>query len=87
MRTTELKAQLRAGEYAWPGGYPRYFIAEDGEALSFRTVRENYREVYRSTRDADSGGWAVVAVDINWEDQHLCDAHSGAAIPSAYGDD
>ena len=92
MTVKELKSHLRAGEYAWPGGYPRYFITDDGEALGFDTVRENYRQVYRATRDSDAtgrpcSGWAVIGVDINWEDENLCDVHSGASIPSAYADD
>jgi hypothetical protein len=27
--------------YAWPGGYPRYFITNDGAALSYNAAREN----------------------------------------------
>ena len=29
--------------YAWPGGYPRYFITNDGVALSYDAARENRR--------------------------------------------
>jgi hypothetical protein len=29
--------------YAWPGGYPRYFITNDGAALSYDAARENRR--------------------------------------------
>ena len=35
----DLKATLRAGGFAWPGGYPLYFVTSDGGALSFATVR------------------------------------------------
>jgi hypothetical protein len=29
----EFRETLRAGAYAWPGGYPLYFITSDGAAL------------------------------------------------------
>ena len=32
----DLKATLRAGQWAWPGGYPLFFITSDGAALSSR---------------------------------------------------
>jgi hypothetical protein len=40
MQVSELKSILRAGPYAWPGGYPQYFIAGDGNALSFAAVHQ-----------------------------------------------
>ena len=86
----DLKNALRAGPYAWPGGYPVYFIASDGEALSFKAVKENYREVLRAVRDnygwrVDSG-WRVIAVDVNWGEYDWYCAHSGERIESAYGE-
>ncbi len=32
---------LEKGPYAWPGGYPLYFVMADGEALSFAAAKEN----------------------------------------------
>ena len=87
MTTAELKTVLRNGKYAWPGGYPIYFIASDGEALSFDTVKENYREVlYAMKYFGDFSGWNVVGYDINWEDDYLTCAHTGDKIESAYGE-
>ena len=84
----QIKADLRAGEYAWPGGYPRYFITADGAALSFATVRANWRDVVASyIYDSPRSGWHVVATDINWEDTDLTDDHTGERIPSAYSED
>jgi len=82
----DVKACLRAGRWAWPGGYPLYFVARDGEALSFDSVRENLASVLTDT-SAGRGDWAVVAVDINYEDSELTCCHSGARIPSAYGEE
>ena len=83
--TLELRATLRAGAYAWPGGYPMYFIASDGAALSFETVRAEYAQCARSTRDKARDGWQIVACDINYEDAELTCEHSGLPIGSAYG--
>lgn len=84
--TTELKNALRAGPYAWPGGYPVYFVADDGEALSFNAVRENYKLVLRAVREQATNGWSVIGVDINYEEQDLTCAHTGERIESAYGE-
>jgi len=87
MTTAELKNALRNGKYAWPGGYPLYFVASDGEALSFDAVKENYREVlYAMKHFGDFSGWNIVGYDINWEDDNLTCAHTGDKIESAYGE-
>ena len=80
----DVKACLRAGPYAWPGGYPLYFVARDGAALSFAAVRDNLALVLADTRDG-SGDWAVTTVAINYEDAELTCAHTGERIPSAHG--
>lgn len=86
--THELRASLRAGAYAWPGGYPMYFVTADGAALSFDSVRECYREVSQSIRDGAMGdGWHVVGCAVNWEDDDLYCNHSGKCIPCAYPPD
>jgi hypothetical protein len=81
----ELKATLRAGAYAWPGGYPLYFICDDGAALSFDSVKENLPQVIYAIRHGLRDGWRVVACEINWEDNDLTCEHSGKPIPAAYG--
>lgn len=85
--TQHLRATLRAGAYAWPGGYPLYFIANDGEPLSFESVRENYAQCARAIRTPGYGvsGWRIVGCAVNWEDNTLRCAHSGELIESAYG--
>lgn len=81
-----LRATLRAGPYAWPGGYPLYFITSDGAALSFDAVRENFAQCIRAIRDHNNDGWRIVACDVNYEDNELTCDHSGAHIPSAFGE-
>ena len=84
----QLKEALRNGPYAWPGGYPLYFIAADGEALSFKAVQDNLKEVMRATYSRQYGNdWRVVGVQVNWEDDHLFCAHTNERIVSAYGEE
>lgn len=84
----DLDDALERGPYAWPGGYPIYFITDDGGALAFKTVKDEYDLIRDAIEDDDtSGGWRVVDVDINWEDERLFDDHTGDLIESAYGDD
>lgn len=83
----QLRATLRNGAYAWPGGYPMYFIASDGEALSFEAVQAEYFQCAYSMRHRINDGWRIVGCDINWEDAELTCAHTGKRIPSAYAED
>lgn len=84
--TLELRATLRAGAHAWPGGYPLYFVTSDGAALSFDTVQKNLRAVCWSIRHKANDGWRVVDCEINYEDGELTDSHTGARIESAYAE-
>ena len=83
--TAQLRATLRAGPYAWPGGYPLFFITSDGAALSFAAVRSELRQVLESISTGASDGFRVVACAINYEDSDLTCDHTGEQIPAAYG--
>ncbi len=85
--TTELKKALRDGAYAWPGGYPCYFITDDGAALSFDAVKEELKQIMWAIKTKDRGGWQVVGLDVNYEDPALFCAHTNKRIPSAYAED
>jgi hypothetical protein len=83
----EFRKAYRNGPYAWPGGYPLFFIASDGAALSFDAVRQNLKSVLHSIAYRVNDGWRVVGMEINWEDASLYCEHSGKRIESAYGED
>lgn len=68
--------------YAWPGGYPMYYLTEDGGVLSPSSANENFELTL-----GDDPQWRIVAADINWEDQHLYCDHSNDRIECAYSDD
>lgn len=84
---SDFRKAMRHGPYAWPGGYPCYFITADGAALSFEAVREERRQVlYSLMHGLRNSGWRVVAMAINYEDEDLICEHTGKLIECAYGD-
>lgn len=84
---SDFRRAYRAGPYAWPGGYPCYFITADGATLSFEAAKERRHEILQAIANKDSqSGWHIVAVDINYEDDNLYCEHTGEVIPSAYGE-
>ena len=84
MNTQQVKEALRSGKYAWPGGYPMYFITSDGEALSFDAVISNWYQVCYAMRNDLNDGWRVIAIDINYEDPDLYCADTNEKIECAY---
>lgn len=85
--TLQLRATLRAGGYAWPGGYPMFLICNDGAALCFDCARREYRQCAYSIRHAIDDGWRIVGCAINDENPGLYCDHCSKGIPSSYGND
>lgn len=87
----DLARALRNGPYAWPGGYPCYFIMGDGEPLSFKAAWAERRTLFQAWRDKANGypdkEWLARGFEINWEDYDLVCAHTGENIEAAYGDE
>jgi hypothetical protein len=88
---SDFRAAVRNGPYAWPGGYPLYFVMADGEAIAWLTCAtpENRRlmlEALRDKADFPRSEWLPVAVEINYEDGELICAHSNVRIESAYAE-
>ena len=81
---SDFRRAIHNGPYAWPGGYPLYFITYDGAALSFKAARQERRAILESIRDRSNDGWRVVGMDVNWEDAELTCDHTGEPIESAY---
>jgi len=86
----DLDKAFEVGPYAWPGGYPTYFITHDGQALSYEAAladRELIEDAIRAYQDSGgSDDWLVVALEINWEDPDLFCSHTGERIMSAYSE-
>ena len=77
----QLKASLRAGEHAFPGGHRLFFVTSDGASLSFTAALENFKCILWSIKNDAHDGWQVVSVS----GEHECDglvfcAHSGERL-------
>ena len=83
---SDFRSVIRNGAYAWPGGYPVYFITSDGAALSFEAAKKEKRLIIDSIANSCNDGWRVIGSDINWEDIDLYCDHTGERIESAYAD-
>ena len=69
--------------YAFPGGYPLFYLAADGGVLCPSCVNENLA----LTNDPDDKQWHIVGADCNLEDDSLTCDHCSKRIESAYGED
>jgi len=87
MTLRQIKTLLRGGPFAWPGGYPMYFVTVSGDVLSFEAVRNRWREVVYSHLRGLCDSWRITALEINYEDGALFCDDSGKRIPSAYAED
>lgn len=69
--------------WAWPGGYPIYYICKDGGVLCSMCANAEIK-LTASTEAADD--WRIVAADINYEDNSLYCGHCSGLVEAAYGD-
>lgn len=84
---SDFRAAMRNGQYAWPGGYPCYFVTSDGAALSFDAARKERRNILEALATHDiRSGWHVYGVEVNWENNELYCDHTNERIESAYAD-
>lgn len=86
--TAKFAEYLENGMFAFPGGYPMYFITRDGCALSFDAAEEQREQIIDAINEPRSNTqWEVISVEVNWEDTSLYCEHTGKLIPSAYGEE
>lgn len=83
----QYRETIRAGEYAWPGGYQLALLASDCEALCFDCGKTEARQIIRAIRDKSNCGWRVIGSFINYEDDTLHCCNCNKRIPAAYGSD
>jgi hypothetical protein len=67
--------------YAWPGGYPIYYLAADNGVLCPKCAND-----YKPGRDTQEQ-LEPVAYGVNWEDSELFCEHCNTRIESAYAED
>lgn len=83
----ELCATLRAGPYAWPGGYPIVLITSDGEMASPAALLKDRGALYVAIWDIRAGNHGrIIGAEIYEEGPIVQCAYTGAPISSAYGD-
>jgi len=83
----QFEAVLAEGPWAWPGGYPLFFVTSDGEALSFRSAEREREAICEAIAEGNrNNDWFVIGVEINYEDPQLYCFHSGERIESAYAE-
>lgn len=89
MNAYKLSAILDQGPYAWPGGYPIYFVSADGQPLSFEAVQAEKQLIFEAMDSdcPDDREWKIVAAEINWEDPDLYCSHTNERIESAYAEE
>jgi hypothetical protein len=83
---SQLKATLRNGEFAWPGGYQMYLITNDGQAMCFKCAIKNFRLVVSDWLSNCDTGWKIVGCEINYEDQDCICCNCNKQIPAAYSE-
>lgn len=73
--------------FAFPGGYPKVLIMQDGECLCATCAKAEYRQVSDATRHPFTNTqWQAIGVDIHWEGAAIQCANCNADIESAYGE-
>lgn len=69
--------------YAWPGGYPVYYITKDNSILC-PDCANNERP---ADIDESDNQWFIIAADVNYDDSRLYCDHCGKRVESAYADE
>jgi hypothetical protein len=69
--------------YAWPSGYPIYYVTADGGVLCPGCANSD-----GTTNDAnaDDKQWYIVGQGINYEDADLVCDHCECTVEAAYAD-
>lgn len=70
--------------YAWPGGYPIYYLCADGGILCPDCANKEIDLIAVAKRDCDKQ-WQLEGYGIHWEGEPLPCDHCGKEIESAYG--
>ncbi len=61
-KTAPMRALHALVRYQTHGGYTWAAMTMDNEILCTECVRDNYRQIFRSTRDELDDGWGIVGL-------------------------
>lgn len=70
--------------YAWPGGYPIYYLFADGEVCCPDCANGENGSQAHEDRDGDHD-WLLVGQQVHYEGETLACVHCNRQIESAYG--
>lgn len=86
MKLTDLRDEKtgKLPAFAWPGGYPVFYVTSDSAALCPDCVNDPSNPVHENGL---SDGWKVDDYAINYEDSQLFCDHCNKRIESAYAED
>jgi hypothetical protein len=79
----KIKTEHKLNIYAWPGGYPLFYITKDGGALCAKCANDNIELL----SDPDDPQWYLMGYEVNYENEELICDNCAIKIDSAYGDD
>jgi hypothetical protein len=82
----DFKATLRAGPYAWPGGYQMAFFTFDAEKLCFDCARKEARQIIHAIQHELMDQWTVIGSEVIYEGRDPC-SHCNKPIVGAYEPD
>ncbi len=85
MTVHEFFVALREGRYTSVGSYPKFFVLDDGDVVSFQEARQSAALLGRRLRDGHRG--RPVSCEVNWENPELYCDWTGERIESAYAED
>ncbi len=71
--------------FAWPGGYPVYYLFTDGGVCCPGCANRNIQDIDQG-RNNSHGGWSLCGSEVNYEDADLACDHCGKDIPAAYAE-
>lgn len=83
---SQVKATIRAGSFAWPGGYPLFLITQDCQPLCWQCAVKEFRQIVWDHLNKCSTGWRIIGCEINYEDDNCFCCHCSKQIESAYGE-
>lgn len=69
--------------YAWPGGYPLYYLTADNGCLCPDCA--NGKNGSEAHEDNEDKSWRLVACDVHYEGEPITCDHCGEQVESAYG--
>lgn len=74
-------------KYAWPGGYPIFYLTEDNSVLCPDCANGRHGSEAADPDGQTDPPWSIVAHECNWEDPELYCDHCHERIESAYAED